>query len=62
MAFLDVTSDVTGADAEAMARAPRSSADRAPDVFAGDCEGWDRAPFLLGGRKTDDRAYAARRT
>jgi hypothetical protein len=36
MAFLDVTSDVTGADAEAMARAPRSSADRAPDVFAGD--------------------------
>jgi hypothetical protein len=27
--------DMTG-DAEAMARAPRSSADRPPDIFAGD--------------------------
>jgi hypothetical protein len=31
MALLDVTGD-----AEALARAPRSSADRLPDIFAGD--------------------------
>jgi len=31
MALLDVT-----AEAEAMARAPRSSADRPPNIFAGD--------------------------
>jgi len=36
MAFLDVTGDVNRGDAEAMARAPRSGADRPPDIFAGD--------------------------